>query len=123
MQNLPENDVVPSPLLAAYTRGFYDLLNSEVDFEKWAEYIEKQCLIHGRKPIKEMLVKEKPILERKEKAQSATGLKWRKYLLPITRIAIAVLGVVLVIIGIFNGGMADVLEKAINICTQCIGLG
>ena len=34
---------------------FYDLLNSEVDFEKWAEYIEKQCLIHCRKPIKEML--------------------------------------------------------------------
>ena len=28
LQNLPENDVVPSPLLAAYTRGFYDLLNS-----------------------------------------------------------------------------------------------
>ena len=28
LQNLPENDVVPSPILAAYTRGFYDLLNS-----------------------------------------------------------------------------------------------
>ena len=28
LQNLPENDVIPSPLLAAYTRGFYDLLNS-----------------------------------------------------------------------------------------------
>ena len=28
LQNLPQNDVVPSPLLAAYTRGFYDLLNS-----------------------------------------------------------------------------------------------
>ena len=28
LQNLPKNDVIPSPLLAAYTRGFYDLLNS-----------------------------------------------------------------------------------------------
>lgn len=28
LRNLPENDIVPSPLLAAFTRGFYDLLNS-----------------------------------------------------------------------------------------------
>lgn len=28
LAELPQNDVVPSPLLAAYTRGFYDLLNS-----------------------------------------------------------------------------------------------
>ena len=41
----------------------------------------------------------------------------------ITRIVLAVGGVVLVIVGIFNGGMASILEKAINICTQCIGLG
>lgn len=29
----------------------------------------------------------------------------------------------LLIVGIQNGGMADVFEKAKNICTQCIGLG
>ncbi|MBQ8323468.1 MAG: hypothetical protein IJX91_05830 [Clostridia bacterium] len=39
------------------------------------------------------------------------------------RAALGVLGVVLVIVGISNGGMRDVLMKAINICTQCIGLG
>ena len=39
------------------------------------------------------------------------------------RAGLAVVGVVLFIVGIFNGGMADVLTKAINICTQCIGLG
>ena len=27
------------------------------------------------------------------------------------------------LIGIINGGMKDVLIKAINICTECIGLG
>lgn len=36
---------------------------------------------------------------------------------------VAIVGIVFVITGIFNGGMADVLKKAINICTQCIGLG
>ena len=41
----------------------------------------------------------------------------------ITRIVLCVGGIALVIVGIFNGGMASVLEKAINICTQCIGLG
>ena len=41
----------------------------------------------------------------------------------ICRILFAVVGVALVVIGIFNGGMHDMLQKAINICTQCIGLG
>ena len=41
----------------------------------------------------------------------------------IIRIVLAAASVALIIIGIFNGGMRDVLEKAINICTQCIGLG
>lgn len=39
------------------------------------------------------------------------------------RLTILVLAVVFIIIGTFNGGMADVLQKAINICTECIGLG
>lgn len=46
---------------------------------------------------------------------------------PITlwcvRGAIFVIAVVFIVIGVFNGGMADVLGKAINICTECIGLG
>ena len=31
--------------------------------------------------------------------------------------------VLMIILGIFNGGMNDVLQKAIRICTECIGLG
>lgn len=41
----------------------------------------------------------------------------------ITRLVLCVGGIALVAFGIYNGGMRDVLEKAINICTQCIGLG
>ncbi len=29
----------------------------------------------------------------------------------------------LIALGVLNGGMRDVLIKAINICTECIGLG
>ena len=39
------------------------------------------------------------------------------------RIALAVIAAALIVAGIVNGGMADVLYKAINICTECIGLG
>ena len=39
------------------------------------------------------------------------------------RIALLAIAAVLIVLGIVNGGMADVLSKAINICTECIGLG
>ena len=32
-------------------------------------------------------------------------------------------GWIMIVLGINNGGMRDVLIKAINICTECIGLG
>lgn len=36
---------------------------------------------------------------------------------------IIALAVLLIVLGIANGGLWDVLVKAINICTECIGLG
>ena len=39
------------------------------------------------------------------------------------RIAILVLAVVFIIAGIFNGSMTAVVNKAIRICTECVGLG
>ena len=41
----------------------------------------------------------------------------------ITKCVILAVAVVFVLIGIFNGGVADVLSKAVKICTECIGLG
>ena len=37
--------------------------------------------------------------------------------------AILLVGVLFLLLGIFNGGAEDVLGKAIRICTECIGLG
>ncbi|MBR1821181.1 MAG: hypothetical protein IJ769_06110 [Clostridia bacterium] len=39
------------------------------------------------------------------------------------RIALWILTAILIACGIANGGMRDVLYKAKNICTECIGLG
>ena len=40
----------------------------------------------------------------------------------IARICIGVISIVFIIIGICNGDVDSVLKKAINICTECIGL-
>ena len=41
----------------------------------------------------------------------------------IAKYVIVGVSLVLIVLGIFNGGMADVLQKAVKICTECIGLG
>ncbi len=41
----------------------------------------------------------------------------------IVRGVVLALALVFIGLGIWNGGMQDVLYKAINICTECIGLG
>ncbi len=51
-----------------------------------------------------------------EKPQS-TRTAW------IARVLILAIALVLLTVGIIGGGMEDVLSKAINICTECIGLG
>ncbi len=41
----------------------------------------------------------------------------------ILRIVILVLAVVLIILGVQNGGLEDVFAKGAAICTECVGLG
>lgn len=41
----------------------------------------------------------------------------------IVQVSIICLAIVLIIIGVNNGGASDTLQKAVNICTECIGLG
>lgn len=43
--------------------------------------------------------------------------------LTAVRIAVLTVAVLFIVLGIRNGGMGDVLAKAIRICTECIGLG
>ena len=42
---------------------------------------------------------------------------------PTLRLVLYAAAVLLTVLGIFNGGLWDVLVKAVNICTECIGLG
>ena len=47
----------------------------------------------------------------------------KKKITLIARCVIPVVAIVFIILGISNGGMNDVLQKAVRICTECIGMG
>ena len=56
-------------------------------------------------------------------AEAAKPKKWHTLASLIVKCVVAVVAVTFIIIGINNGGMADVLGKAMKICTECIGMG
>lgn len=39
------------------------------------------------------------------------------------RAGLYAVAIVFIVLGVMNGGLQDVLVKAVNICTECIGLG
>ena len=57
------------------------------------------------------------ILDRVKKVASHDITLWA------VRGVVFVIAVALIIAGVLNGGARDVLVKAINICTECIGIG
>jgi len=54
-------------------------------------------------------------------AEQVQPRKESRMLLP--RLVLLAVGVGILLFGLFTGGTADVLTKAINICTECVGLG
>ena len=43
--------------------------------------------------------------------------------LNITKWALLGIGIAILVFGFITGGTSDVLTKAVNLCTECIGLG
>lgn len=62
------------------------------------------------------------ILQGLPKTDSAVSLKAPKNTNRV-RVILYVAAVAFILLGVMNGGLRDVLYKAINICTECIGLG
>lgn len=58
-------------------------------------------------------------------AEKPTALPQKKKACPLltVRWALLAMGIVLLVYGFFAGGTEDVLTKAVNICTECVGLG
>lgn len=81
-------------------------------------------IIAGRKNRASMareleLLKSAPKESRVAPARSAGHRPWDLYL----RVTLLAVGFVLLVYGALAGGTVDVLTKAANICTECIGLG
>ncbi len=58
-----------------------------------------------------------------QKSDNCAKTKKETVILWSVRGVILAAAIVFIVVGIFNGGMADVLGKAIRLCTECIGLG
>ena len=70
--------------------------------------------------VKSMMVDKVAIQSGKKEASCDN--KNEKILL-FVKLSIIVIGVALLVVGIFGDGIKGTLEKAIRICTECIGLG
>lgn len=66
---------------------------------------------------------QKPQVREKTKLQAALAVFDNKWVILGIRIALAVIAVAFIIWGALNGNARAVFIKAINICTECIGLG
>ena len=58
-----------------------------------------------------------------KKAENAPAKALSRFLVPGIQAGILVLGLILVIVGVCNQGTVDILNKAVAICTECVGLG
>lgn len=87
------------------------------------------CIINNEKSLKAEieLIKQAPVSDRtssaKEGSKESNNADNSARNTMIIRVVVLAAAVALVLIGYFTGGTADVLTKAINICTECIGLG
>lgn len=62
-------------------------------------------------------------LKGQEKKSSPQLPAPRRIPLGVWRIGLGVAAITFIVLGVMNGGLRDVLVKAVNICTECIGLG
>lgn len=96
-------------MVVAFASGLLGRIFTDRSFKKSAD-------------IAKSLIAKKECLVSKDAVKANDESKEKKILL-IVKIAIIVVGVLLLTLGIFGDGIKGTLEKAIRICTECIGLG
>lgn len=76
---------------------------------------------HAKQMIQ--IVKSLLVQNGKQKMSVPVSSKKEFWIINITRAVLLTCAVTLIIVGALTGGADGVLQKAINICTECIGLG
>ena len=84
-------------------------------------HVEDMLLTSRVKSVKEALASEDG--NRSPSPEEKKDCKCNKKQVILARIIILVIALGLLTVGIIGDGMADVIDKAVNICTECIGLG
>lgn len=108
-------------LLAVFTVCIVVTVLLENSRKKQIARLKTTIAENAKKGVKAEQKPQKPTLEEKL-CNKLPFLKSPKFVFGV-RIGLCVVGLALFALGIYNGGMTDVYEKAKNICTQCIGLG
>ena len=91
-------------------------------FYEW--YSAKLCLPHAKKLVAaNRSGKTAPATVCQTVAATIKKIISHKYFVLGVRIAVGCFGVTFVILGCLNGSVGEVFNKAIRICTECIGLG
>ena len=118
----------------AYLQIKAEALKPREEKSKWEGFIQKlvNLLCFGDKKAEKALSQElenvvvkpvAPIQKKKVKKEKKECKKGKTAGVWLARTVIFVLAIGLLVIGVQNGGMKEMFLKAINICTQCIGLG
>ena len=100
--------LIPCSLIA-FGCGLFSVISNEKSILKEIDLVKKAPIINKAK-------EESSDISIKETTSSTKATN-------IVRIVVLVVAVALIAFGYFTDGTADVLTKAINICTECIGLG
>lgn len=88
-----------------------------------AYVILNEWLVEKQISVLKSLIADGKLEKRVDTTCSSCVRRKERYTVMYLRIAILALAVVFIALGIANDGMSAVLAKAINICTECIGLG
>jgi len=101
--------------------------------EAWASVCEKIALAKNEKELAQARAEAKALLKKQEKdAKAASKVKKTKaktnknssqVWIWAARIALFAVAVTFIVMGVDNGGVKAMFMKAINVCTQCIGIG
>ena len=117
IRNFPFEDATGSVVRSMWL--FLPCLAVPFGFAVFAAYAKKASLIKEIDLVKEALAQG---AQGSVPASPAPAKSWEKQV-KITKFAILGIALALFIFGFCFGGTADVLKKAINLCTECVGLG
>ncbi len=101
-------------VIISFGYGIFSLYHNRASMEREIELLKQAPSLDASAASEKKRVSEAKQLEQQKNSDKKTV---------IFRNAFLCIGLFLLIYGFISGGTADVLTKAINICTECIGLG